>query len=332
MRQNVCKLRFAAVIVIALLAFVGVLLAQPLSGHAGTLRMTYSRIWSQAPIYVGMMKGLFDTPTLKTEFIDLHASGKMAEAVLAGSADGAALSIATLIIARERGLDLKVISPTSSYKDGFGAPNALYVHKASGITTIAGLKGKQIGISSFASNLDIETRTILQNNGLDPSKDVQLLEIPVNKGVLAFMAKRLDAYYFPASFIPALKNQEVRLATMFDIKEYKGQLILNTPITMEANFIKKNRETAVEWMVQYLKALRIVTDQPKEANKLWSEFSKTPKDVAPYYLPRDGSIDPKGVQSTIDLLLRYGYIKKPQKAADAIDTDILQEANRRLGK
>ncbi len=309
-----------------------VIVAPPATSQAGTIRFAFSRVWSQAPLYIGIKLGLFNTANLKTEFIDLRASMKMVEAMFAGSADAGALSLSAALLGRERGLDLKVVAPVASYKDGVGSPNGLYVRKDSGITTLKGLKGKQIGISSYGSSLDMETRSILLANGMDPKKDVQLLEIGVVKGLRAFMAKRLDSYYFPASFVPALKNQQLQLAHMFDIKEYKGQMVLNTPVVMRQKFLNENRETALTWATQYLKALRVITDTPAKANELWTAWSKRRKSVAPYYLPRDGSIELQGVRSTITMMLKHGYLKKPQKASDVIDSELMRQASRRLMK
>src|SRR5689334_10428394 len=70
--------------------------------------------------------------------------------------------------------------------------NWLYASK--GIKTLAGLKGKQIAVSSFGAALDQMTRDLLAKKGLDPQRDVVLRALePTPTRLAALVSGAVDA-------------------------------------------------------------------------------------------------------------------------------------------
>ena len=70
--------------------------------------------------------------------------------------------------------------------------NWLYAQKT--VKTLAGLKGKQIAVSSFGAALDQMTRELLAKNGLDPQRDVVLRALePTPTRLAALVSGAVDA-------------------------------------------------------------------------------------------------------------------------------------------
>jgi NitT/TauT family transport system substrate-binding protein len=78
------------------------------------------------------------------------------------------------MLARQRGAKVKSYY-TSLRGDIFG----IAIPKDTGLKTLADLKGKTIGVSSFASGGSTYGRSLLASAGLDPTKDFTMIEIGV---------------------------------------------------------------------------------------------------------------------------------------------------------
>ncbi|HEX6511811.1 MAG TPA: ABC transporter substrate-binding protein, partial [Chloroflexota bacterium] len=60
------------------------------------------------------------------------------------------------------------------------APSQVYIYKLIGVRevqSVADLKGKKLGISSTGGSADVGARVVLRQAGLDPAKDVTLLQV-----------------------------------------------------------------------------------------------------------------------------------------------------------
>jgi NitT/TauT family transport system substrate-binding protein len=70
-----------------------------------------------------------------------------------------------------------------------------------GINSLAGLKGKTVGITAAGSTTDLFVQALLRRNGLQPKKDVNLVAVGGSaEAIAAFTSKRVDAGAFAAPF------------------------------------------------------------------------------------------------------------------------------------
>lgn len=294
----------------------------------GRLRLGYTRFWTEPPIFVGMKKGWFDTPDLKTEFTHIPASMRQIEAIVAGDLDAGIVSGSAVMIAAERGLKVKGIIDHNSYKYNDGLPVAWVVPANSPIKTVKDLKGKQIAISSYGSGLDIRSRKLLLDHGIDPKTQAELLEIPMPKAVTSILTGRLDASCFPPSFYWDLPKEKIRiLENMWYRAESRAHRVPNFFIVMAEEYITKHRDTAVAFAKQFLKAANFCNDNPEEADSIWSEWAKGKRTVKILYIPRDGRIDAEGAQEEADMMLSFGYMqRRVDLRKEALDYSIIDAA------
>ncbi len=97
------------------------------------------------------------------------ASANGVAAMLSGQVQIAQLGGSEVVSAAANGGDLVIVANL--------VPVFPYVLMTpSSIATIADLKGKKVGVSKVGGSADIATRVALTKNGLDPSKDVTIVE------------------------------------------------------------------------------------------------------------------------------------------------------------
>lgn len=131
--------------------------------------VAYSNISSTIiPEWVAQEAGLFGKHGLDVD-LQYAASATSVAAVVAGQMQLATVGLSEVLGAIAGGADLVVIATQ--------VPAYTYIFEvAPGIQSIDDLKGKSVGISRTGSSSDIGTRVVLKKFGIDPDKDVQLVQ------------------------------------------------------------------------------------------------------------------------------------------------------------
>lgn len=119
--------------------------------------------------WIARQKGFFAKHGLEAEIVYTTASTAM-QALIAGGIDIAGGDVLAPLSAFAGGADVVVI--------GSFANSSPYIMAArAGVKRIADLKGGKIGIQSPTGRGTIFTRVVLEEAGLDPDRDVQLLRV-----------------------------------------------------------------------------------------------------------------------------------------------------------
>ncbi len=133
------------------------------------LTVAYSNVSATIlPEWVAQNTGIFQKHGLDVD-LQYAASATSVSALVSGQMQVATVGLSEVLGAIAGGADLVVIATQ--------VPGYTYVFEvAPGIQTAADLKGKAIGISRTGSSSDIGTRVVLKKFGLDPDKDVNLVQ------------------------------------------------------------------------------------------------------------------------------------------------------------
>jgi ABC-type nitrate/sulfonate/bicarbonate transport system substrate-binding protein len=115
-------------------------------------------------------KRIFEKHGVNATSIYIGSGSLMNQAVVGGSVQFTTSDLPSQIQSALAGVDFKVLSVTINRLDG-----ALMTLK--GIRTPKELKGKKLAISRFGSVSDIVTRMVLRYWGLEPIKDVPLIQV-----------------------------------------------------------------------------------------------------------------------------------------------------------
>jgi NitT/TauT family transport system substrate-binding protein len=151
------------------------------------------------PLYLAVDDGLFAKEGLQVELLAFRGGSDLIKAVVSGSADVGVVSLAEVTSAIAAG------QPMKAFYGGFNVP-AFDWYAVPSIHSIAEAKGKRFGVTQYGSSTDFLTRYALASKGLDPARDVQIVQGGDSPTRLAAMqAGQIDVNIFapPDTFVAA---------------------------------------------------------------------------------------------------------------------------------
>lgn len=195
-----------------------------------------------APVFVAIDQGIFAKHGLEIEIVNFGASTEtLLEAIATGKADGGVGMALRWLKALEQGFDVKVTAGTH------GGCMRLLSPQSTGITDLADLKGKSIGVTDLAAPAKNFFSIQLHDIGLDPEKDVkwrafsaEVLELAAERGEVDAIADGDPKAYFwlhdtPGKYVQVASNldhgYENRVCCIVGIS---GNLVRNDPETSRA--------------------------------------------------------------------------------------------------
>jgi ABC-type nitrate/sulfonate/bicarbonate transport system substrate-binding protein len=200
------------------------------------------------------------------------------------------------------------------------------------INGVKDLKGKKIGVLAIGTGADATTRLMLKKSGLDPTKDVTIVEIPAPAMEEALRSKKIDAGFFA----PVFEYRAVAaggVKKVFDSYQAWGKPYVFSFIVARNEYLKKSADAVRGFledyvtMVQYaLKpenrdaVLDMVTAHFKAPKPVLQQFYLTKKDA---YRRPDARIVPEDLQHAISRLHELGFLEKDVPVAQYVDNAYL---------
>jgi sulfonate transport system substrate-binding protein len=313
-----------------LLGFVGPsLICFSALADANTVRFGYNKLWPAFPLNVAIAKKTFEQYGIDTKWINFQTPNDILLAMTAGELDLGILAGPNLASAHQQGVKVKGIALLAGVGD---PPNMLFARKDMNVRSAQDLKGKTIGVNNYGGNFDLYLRRQLVDNGIDPKKDVRIVEIPVFQIIGAITTHTIDAGFVDTIFAAAaLKNNSNELTPVFSYRDVAPFKTGYNGLILAANdsFVARNRAAVINLLRGYLEAVRFMHDNPREAVKLYVETSGNKiallldKGID---VPPDGQILMPQMQADIDLMAQFGYIKTGFDAAKVVDRSLLDDA------
>ena len=228
-------------------------------GVAGpAINMVYS--------FVARDAGFFQKYGLDARIVVFDAGSILAQAALSGEVKVSVSSGPATIASRTQGADTIIIAACVNT-----LPYSLVTAK--GITKWDQLKGKKIAISRFGSGTDTAIRLVLKQFGLDPVKDVIIVQLGTQPSrVQALAAGAIDATIIsPPLDITAKKQGYQILVNIAELKiPYPQQVI-----EMTDRFIRENPQMAKTILKGFIEGVRYATTHKEETKKIITKYLKT---------------------------------------------------------
>ena len=175
----------------------------PASGKASTAPANlkvgvYPGALMSLPAYVGAEAGIFEKHGLDVDLVDISDGRNMTAAVASGSIDLELNGMDNNALAIEGGQSIVAVAGNTSRpvftliaSSKLNTPNL----EAGFPASVQDLKGKKIGVMATGGSVEQMLRYVLKAAGLDPDKDVTLINagLPAT-GVPALKANQIDAY------------------------------------------------------------------------------------------------------------------------------------------
>ncbi|MBC2713640.1 MAG: aliphatic sulfonate ABC transporter substrate-binding protein [Desulfosarcina sp.] len=218
------------------------------------------------PAWVGIEKGLFKKHGLGVLFQNFYASSGRMGSLVAGDLDVAATGSISAIALMASG---------SKAFQAFGTPDSYATVEGiiakENIKSIKDLKGKRIA-APFASSAHVLVLDVLEQNGLDPEKDLTLLNLKVNEMPAAMGSGEIDACAAWTPHFNKLLNMPGNHLLVNDtefslFKKYKlgpGPDLL----VVRKEFAEKYPNTCQAFVKGYFEAVDMLIDEPEECAKV----------------------------------------------------------------
>ncbi len=252
----------------------------------------------------------------KIEWSQFQGTSVMSQALIAGALDCSTQGILPIAQGAAAGtLNVYIVAEHVGEKPGsFSVYWA--VKEDSPIKTVADLKGKTVGISIIGGGTQGPFNLMLKKNGLDPEKDIKLVEVSFPLSEEAIRSGRVDSSNMNQPFA-ARAEAKGGIRKLFSL----DQVLPNIVHIVEAcrkDFVDKNPELAKAYVRDITKALKMALANRPETMKVVSEITKVPVEVLDTYLlkPNDFAREPgaapnfAGIQAMLDVYTDTGMINK----------------------
>src|ERR1041384_1219087 len=199
------------------------------------------------PVFIAQERGFFAKNGLKGEIIRINSEPTTYQALISGDIDATSGAPTGLVQSNIQGVP--VVSLGSW--DNFVSYTMITREK---IDDLSQLKGKKIGINRLGGKSSLVLRVMLEEAGLNTSKDVTLLQLGGSQERLAALLRGgIDAAPVDFAFEPKMKQLG------FHIVPGKKTPFMNGPITVTTASLKADRGKWVRFVRAYLEATRYMT-------------------------------------------------------------------------
>lgn len=295
--------------------------AAPVLADETPIRVAYVLADSMLPALYAEEKGYFVQAGLKPEFISVQGGPAAVSAVASGEADIGYAAPIPPINARLNGVPMKMFLQLGQEATPDHTFIWLVTSTASGVTDLAGLKGKKIAINANGGLCDLMWRDHLATVGMS-IKDVELLVLPFPEQEAALQLGNIDATCtFNPFYSSMLSNAELGAVTIGN-----GMLAdLSEPLMSDAIFatddwLGANMAVAATFAQVMDKARKeLLADRPALEAAAVAFMELTPEAATSFNLPiinQDMTIPDGEVQRILDAMVKTGMHPGPLSGSD----------------
>ena len=271
--------------------------------------------------------GLWQKHNSDPRVVLFEAGSVLAQAMLSGDVKMSISSGPAVIASRSQGAEAIIVA-------GFVNTLPYSLVSAKAITKWDQLKGKRISISRFGSGTDTAIRLTLRKFGLDPVKDVTILQMGSQPDRLrALAAGSIEATLVsPPLDLTAKKQGYNILVNLADLGiAYPQQVIETTD-----RFIRENPQGVKNFLKGFIEGVRYAGTYKDETKKLIAKYLKVTDaelleatyqsyvQVTEY----SGYPNIEGVRNAMDEVAQRVAVVKSKKPEDFVNTRFLKELDK----
>lgn len=291
------------------------------------LRVAYPSLnTSVFSLIIAQKEGYFKEEGLNVELLSIR--GEIAiRTTLAGDVDfftnaGSALAAAV------RGVSVRLVTVFQDKPgwDLIASPE---------IKSVSQLRGKNIAIMSPEGSLAVVAREILRKNGIDPTKDVNLVVMGGDEVRFpALQTKAISATLFNTAM--SLRAQKEGFSKLANASEYAN--LIEGGLATSQEKIKQGPDKIFRFVRASLKGLNYFVTRREAAIKYMMDNLRMKDrelvgaiyDIQTRLTLKEGSSDDKMLQSMIEDMKRTTKVQRDIKVADIFELSFVKKANEEL--
>ena len=313
-------------LIAALLLPLALLVTPHFSWSLEKVRLGYSGVGSGEEVHhLAKEIGLFNKTGLDVEIVYIPGGSTVVQAMMAGEVQFGRGSASEVVSAHLAGFPLKILSALiNKFVYSFVTPAT--------IARPQDLKGKAVAISRFGSGSDFITRMALKSWGLEPAKDVTLLQVGNSPERLAAIAGgKVYGSILSLSQTPRAKKLGLRvLADLSQIDAEYPQGVLYAG----ASLIEKRPDLIRSFLAAYIEGIRQFKTNKQAAYRIIAKNSGLTDraEIEEYYniLTKNFLLDYPmptllGVKTVLEDLATKNPKVREIKAEDLLETRFLRE-------
>lgn len=274
------------------------------------------------PFYVAESKGFFKDEGLDVEIFGFQGDAGVVQALAGDSVDISAASLTGLV----KSIDSK--QPFIAFWGGFNQSDFEWYSPK--ITSMEAANGKTFGITSYGSLTDVLTRYAIKEAGLNPDKDVKILQAGGSAARIAAMESgQMDVSILATPFKFMAKDQGMNL--LLSEREEISKTYPNHVVYSKQDFVKNNPETIKAMLRAIVKANEDIEKNPDDAAKvlvdklkLEEKYAKlSVEDITPGFDKR-GGIDQAGLEFFWKISVEAGDVDTPWEDEKWLDNSFIE--------
>ena len=287
-----------------------------------SLRVAYpAATASFLPLWTAHDAGFFKKNNLSVELIQVGSSTRGMAAMLANQIDVLAGGGTGSVVAQLQGFADVAIFGTNVHTWVFS------VYAAAPIKEIAQLRGKKMAVTRFGGTMDFAARHFLKGQGLEPGKDIILIQIGSSADIVPAMVNGVvesGVMSVPYLFIA----RRLGLRELADLSQ-TGIRYAQAALVARRSFLKDKSDIVGQFIRAMVEATHYLKTRPAEGMRILGRYTRTDdaeilKQAYDYHVHRLLSPAPDIRPEDVKLLLEEAALTNP-KAKGANPQDFIDE-------
>ena len=246
------------------LVFMSLLLGS--RAHAEKFVIAWSAVSAlNSPFWVMNDADLLKQEGLDMELVYIASSPTVARATLAGDIVLSGANSQVIVDAGLNGADLVAMGAITNVV-------AFYVMAAPEIKTVNDLKGKVVGVTRFGASTDFGMRMLLSKYGLEPSKEVPIIQIGGMPELAAALSKK-TVFAAPMSQPMVYLAQQAGMRMIANLAKEEIPF-MHIGLTTSKKWVREHRPQAKAFIRAYGRAIYFMHTRKEETRKIFAKYTK----------------------------------------------------------
>lgn len=238
-------------------------------------------------LWMAREAGLFEKNGLRADVAYIRSGSTMAQTLVSGEIQLSQMGGPAMLSAGVAGMDVTFVAV---------ALNTTPIVIMGTVNKMEDLKGKTVGVTRYGSNTDASARYAIRKVGLQPEKDVALIQLEEYANILGgIQSGRVTAGALADPFTFAAKKMGIK--ELADLSAM-GLEFPFVGIVAKKSYIKDNMDTVQRFVRAYVEAIALYKNNRELAMKVTSKYT--------------GMKDPATLAATVDF-----YAPKLQRVPQA---------------
>lgn len=290
------------------------------SQEKSKLRVSVIPIIDVAPLFAASQQGYFRDAGLEIDTSPVAGGAVGIPGLVGGTYDIVFTNVVSAVLAKQQGIDLRIIAPASGGKTTLPDVAAIVVMKGQGLKTGADFTGKGIAVNTRNNIIWLYAREWVARSGGDVRR-VNMREIPFPQMLDALKRKQVDAIFVGEPFLSIGRADPSMEIIAYPYHAVQPGISIAQYVAM-ADFIAKNPETVRRFAAAVKKGAKWVNENvstPAFAHLLAS-YTRMPPDRIQNLVKPDAplSVGADSIRKTISIMEKHGLMTAPVNAEELV--------------